>query len=59
MTTDDILMSFHLTEPTHSPDSLEQARQLLREHEAWVSLDLLATQVNEVIPLTSIHFPTL
>ena len=56
MTTDDILMSFHLTEPTHTPDSLEQARQLLKDHEAWISIDLLAQQVDNLITETSIHF---
>ena len=56
MTTDDILQSIHYTEPTLNLDTLDQARQLLREHEAWVSIDLLAAQIDEVIPTTSIHF---
>ena len=51
MNTDDIL-----TEPTHTPDSLEHARQLLKDHEAWISIDLLAQQVDNLITETSIHF---
>lgn len=59
MTTDDILQSIHYTDPTLTLYNLDQARQLLREHKAWISLDLLITQVNEVIPTTSIPFPAL
>ena len=57
MTTDDILIAINHSETLNLAD-LEQARQLLREHEAWVSIDLLTEQVNEVISTTSIHFPT-
>lgn len=56
MTADDILQSIHYTDPAFTLDTIDQARQLLREHEAWISVDLLATQINEVIPTTSIHF---
>lgn len=54
MNSEDILMSIHLTEPCAF--DLDQARQLLRDHEAWISIDLLAAQVNEVVSTTSIHF---
>ena len=56
MNTDDILLSLKLTEPTHTPDSLEQARQLLKDHEAWISIDLLTNEIDRLIPETSIHF---
>ena len=56
MNTDDILESIHLTEPTHTPDSLEHARQLLKDHEAWISIDLLTNEIDRLIPETSIHF---
>lgn len=56
MTTDDILQAIHHTEPTLTLENLEQARALLREHEAWVSIDLLAQQVDNITQETSIHF---
>ena len=57
MNIDDILMSFHLTEANHTANSLEQARQLLREHEAWISIDLITAEIDKFVPKTSIHFP--
>ncbi len=59
MNSDDVLTAIRLTEPTLTLDTIDHARQLLREHEAWVSLDLLTAQVNEVVSTTSIHFQTI
>lgn len=53
MTTDDIIAAIQRTEPAFD---LDQTRQILKEHEAWISIDLLITEVNEVVSTTSIHF---
>ena len=55
MTIDDILTSYaHTTLPTYT--DLEEARRLLRDHEAWAYLDQLSREIDEVIPAQPIHF---
>ncbi|WP_299315992.1 hypothetical protein [uncultured Halomonas sp.] len=55
MTTDDILESYHNTTfPTHH--NLDEARRLLRDHEAWASLDALTQEIDAILPDLPIHF---
>lgn len=55
MTTDDILTSYQHTDlPTYT--SLDEARRLLRDHEAWASLDALTREINSILPDLPIHF---
>lgn len=55
MTTDDILEAYNHTDlPTHT--DLDEARRILRDHEAWAYLDALTREIEEVIPTTPIHF---